>query len=69
MERNVRGGRLQVNATEVIREARSVKSKLELQYIETATRICDVGMKAIYDALEPGITELEIVGAYTQAQC
>ena len=58
-----------VNATEVIREARSVKSKLELQYIETATRICDVGMKAIYDALEPGITELEIVGAYTQAQC
>jgi Xaa-Pro aminopeptidase len=58
-----------VNATEVIREARSVKSKLELQYIETATRICDIGMKAIYDALEPGITELEIVGAYTQAQC
>lgn len=54
---------------EVIREARSVKSKLELQYIETATRICDIGMKAIYDALEPGITELEIVGAYTQAQC
>lgn len=57
-----------VDATAVIREARSVKSKLELQYIETATNICDIGMKAIYDALEPGITELEIAGAYTQAQ-
>lgn len=57
-----------VDATDVIREARSVKSKLELQYIETASKICDIGMKAIYDALEPGITELEIVGAYTQAQ-
>lgn len=57
-----------VDATDVIREARSVKSKLELQYIETASKICDIGMKAIYDALRPGITELEIVGAYTQAE-
>ena len=57
-----------VDATHVIREVRGVKSPLELQYIETAARICEVGMKAIYDALEPGVTELELVGAYTAAQ-
>jgi Xaa-Pro aminopeptidase len=57
-----------VDGTHVIREVRSVKSPLELQYIETATKICDIGMKAIYEALEPGITELEIVAAYTSAQ-
>ena len=58
-----------VDATDVIRKVRGVKSVLEMQYIETATKICDVGMKAIYDVLRPGITELEVVGAYTQAQC
>jgi len=57
-----------VDATDVIREARSVKSVLELQYIETASKLCDIGQQAIFDALHPGITELEIVGAYTDAQ-
>lgn len=57
-----------VDATEIIREARAIKSPLELQYIETATNICNIGMEAIYEALELGITELEIVAAYTNAQ-
>ena len=57
-----------IDGTHVIREARGLKSPLEMQYIETATKICDIGMKAIYEALEPGITELEIVAAYTNAQ-
>ncbi len=57
-----------VDGTHVIRKARGIKSPLELQYIETATRICDIGMEAIYEALRPGITELEIVAAYTGAQ-
>ena len=56
-----------VDATYLLREVRCIKSPLELQYIETATRICDAGMRAVYEALQPGISELELVGAYTGA--
>lgn len=56
------------DATYLVREVRKIKSALELQYIETATRICDEGMAAVYNALHPGITELELVGEYTKAQ-
>ena len=57
-----------VDATHIIRKVRGIKSPLELEYIEKASLLCDVGMNAIYEALRPGITELEIVGEYTRAQ-
>lgn len=55
------------DATDIVREARKIKSPLELEYIKTATNIADVGMAAVFDALEPGVTELELVGEYTKA--
>lgn len=58
-----------VDATHIIRKVRGIKSSLEMEYIEKASLLCDVGMRAIYDVLEPGVTELQIVGAYTKAQC
>lgn len=56
-----RGGRV-VDATDVVREVRAVKSPHELARIETAARIADVGMQAVVDNLRPGMTELELWG-------
>src|SRR5699024_1697308 len=50
-----------VDGTKIVRDVRSIKSPLEISYIETATRITDIGMKAIADVIKPGITELDIV--------
>lgn len=51
-----------VDATQIVREVRSVKSKHELACIETAARIADIGLQAVVDNLEPGMTELELWG-------
>src|SRR5207245_1403976 len=48
-----------VGASASVREVRRIKSPRELAYIEEAVRICDIGLRALGDALEPGITELE----------
>jgi Xaa-Pro dipeptidase len=48
-----------VDATAVIRGARRIKSPAEIAKIEEATRICDIGLRALEDVLAPGITELE----------
>ena len=51
-----------LDATSVLREVRSVKSRQELAYMETAARIADIGLQAAADNLQPGITELELWG-------
>lgn len=56
-----------VDGTKIIRDVRSVKSPMEIRYIETASRIADIGMQAVIDCLQPGITELDIVAEYTYA--
>jgi Xaa-Pro dipeptidase len=52
-----------VDATQVVREVRAVKSPHELACIETAARIADIGLQAAVDNLQPGVTELELWGA------
>jgi len=56
-----------VDGTEIMREVRWIKSPLEMQCIEEAGRIADIGMKAAMEALRPGVTELEVVGAMMHA--
>jgi Xaa-Pro aminopeptidase len=51
-----------VDGTDVLREARAVKSPQELAYMETAARIADIGLAAARDTLRPGVTELEVYG-------
>jgi Xaa-Pro aminopeptidase len=51
-----------VDATDLIRRARRVKSPLELAKIEEAARICDVGLLHLQRVLAPGMTELEAWG-------
>jgi Xaa-Pro aminopeptidase len=48
-----------VDATDLLREARRIKSPTELSYLRTAMQIAEIGMQAAWDTLEPGITERE----------
>ncbi len=60
-----------VDGSDVVREVRAIKSPAELDYIETAARIADIGMQAGIDHTRPGVSELdvyaEIVYAMTKA--
>lgn len=51
-----------VDATKLVREVRSVKSPAEMRCIETAASIADIGLQAVVDNLQPGMTELELWG-------
>jgi Xaa-Pro dipeptidase len=49
-----------VDGTNIVREARRIKSPTELSYMKTAMQIAEIGMQAAWDTLEPGITELDV---------
>jgi Xaa-Pro aminopeptidase len=50
------------DATDVLRDARHIKSPLEMKCIEEASRIADIGMQAARETIRPGVTELEVFG-------
>ncbi len=56
-----------VDATDVVRDARHIKSPLEMAALEQAARIADIGMAAARDAIGPGVTELEVFGELVAA--
>lgn len=56
-----------VDGTDVVREVRAVKSRQEIEYIEKAAQIAEVGIKAAKNSMEPGLTELEIHGEIVNA--
>lgn len=56
-----------VDGTEILLEIRGKKSPLELNYIEKATVLADIGHKAILDGVYEGMTERELVSVYTDA--
>ncbi|MET3289216.1 UNVERIFIED_CONTAM: Xaa-Pro aminopeptidase [Brevibacillus sp. OAP136] len=56
-----------VDGTKIVRDVRFIKSPMELRYIETASKIADIGMQAALNVMKPGITELDIVAEYTYA--
>lgn len=51
-----------VDGTDVVREARRLKSPQELATMEIAARIADIGLAAAQAALLPGVSELEVYG-------
>ena len=51
-----------IDSSQLLREARRVKSPAEQAYVEKAMEICDIGHQAIIDNLAEGITELELFG-------
>lgn len=50
-----------VSATKLLDDARMVKSPWELDRMRTAARVSDAAWRAFVEALEPGITEYDIV--------
>jgi Xaa-Pro aminopeptidase len=51
-----------VNASDVLRDVRRVKSLREIACIEQATRIVDTAILELREVLRPGMTELEVYG-------
>lgn len=63
----VAAGATVVDATDILRDVRRIKSPQERAYMREAGRIADIGMAAARDALRVGATEFEVHGAMTHA--
>jgi Xaa-Pro dipeptidase len=57
-----------VDATDLVNDAMTVKTRGEIERLRRANEICDVGIEAAVDALEPGISEIELAGEIERAQ-
>ena len=49
-----------IDATDLLRRIRSVKSPQELAYVRTAAKIGDIGIRKAIDCMRPGMTELDV---------
>lgn len=56
-----------VDATELLRDVRWIKSPAEVTCLEEAARIANIGMAAAKAALRPGVSELEVYGEMVRA--
>jgi len=55
------------DATDVVRNVRHIKSPREMEAMIEAARITEIGMAAARDAIQPGVSELEVFGEMTAA--
>jgi Xaa-Pro dipeptidase len=55
------------DGTDVVREARAIKSPQEIAYTEKAAQIAEVGHKAAIETMRPGMTELDVYGEIVNA--
>jgi Xaa-Pro dipeptidase len=53
----------------VMRAARRVKSFAEVAHIRAATAVAEDALRAVLDALRPGILETELKGAFEERMC
>ncbi len=51
-----------VDAADIVRDTRRIKSPLEMDCIAEASRIADIGIQAAAASIRPGVTELEVFG-------
>ncbi|MDE0045960.1 MAG: Xaa-Pro peptidase family protein [bacterium] len=56
-----------VDATDLLRRIRSVKSPQELAYVRTAAKIGDIGIRAAINSMRPGMTELDVYAEMVHA--
>jgi Xaa-Pro aminopeptidase len=54
------GARAIVDGSDMVNNARKIKSPQELAYIHEAARITDIGIEAAHGAMRPGVTELDV---------
>jgi Xaa-Pro aminopeptidase len=57
-----------VDATDLVNDTMMVKTRGEIERLRRANEICDVGIEAAVDALEPGVSEIELAGEIERAQ-
>jgi Xaa-Pro aminopeptidase len=50
------------DGSDILLEARRLKSPAEIDCVEKAAAICDIGLQRVRELLRPGITELEVWG-------
>jgi len=55
------------DGSDILREVRWIKSPQEIAYLEHAARITDIGLKAARNAIQPGVTELDVYGEIIHA--
>jgi Xaa-Pro aminopeptidase len=56
-----------VDATRLLGDLRHVKSKAELAYMESAAAYANLGLAAMVDAVEPGVSEISVAAAIENA--
>jgi Xaa-Pro aminopeptidase len=56
-----------VDGSDVLREVRWLKSPTEIDYLEQAAAVADVGLAAARDTIAAGVTELEVYGEIVAA--
>jgi Xaa-Pro dipeptidase len=56
-----------VDASRVLRMARTAKSPDEMACLATAAAVAEAALSAMSEALQPGVTERELVGVYASA--
>ena len=56
-----------VDGSDVLREVRWLKSAAEIEYLERAAAVADVGLAAARDSIRAGVTELEVYGEIVAA--
>lgn len=56
-----------VDITKLARGARRIKSPAEIAATRRAQQIADIGMRAAYETIAPGVTELEVYGEIVRA--
>lgn len=61
------GARKVVDGTDILRELRWIKSPAEVECLEEAARIANIGMRAAQSAIRAGVTELEVYGEIVRA--
>ncbi len=52
-----------VDGTDVVGTVRNIKSPAEIAAFEQAARIADIGLRAVAQAIRPGVTSAELYGA------
>jgi Xaa-Pro dipeptidase len=62
-----RAGCRVVDATQIVRGLRKIKSARELEYVKTAQSFADIGLRAATEVLRPGVTELDVYGEIVHA--
>jgi len=55
------------DGSDILREIRWIKSPREIEHIERAAAIADIGLAAARDAIRPGVSELDVYGEIIHA--